>query len=99
MKSAVDIVNFFLIWITLGIALAWPFELFLFSYIILGPLHYLTEINWLDKQHYFLRSQDRRIFAWSMVGLVFLLTASLVISQSSNWQWTRPFHDAMLHSS
>ena len=99
MKSAVDIVNFFLIWLTLGLAMAWPFELFLFSYIVIGPLHYLTEINWLDKQHYFLRTQDRRPFAWGMAGLVFLLTVSLVISESANWQWTRSLHDAVLNSS
>ncbi len=98
MKSAVDIVNFFLIWITLGLALARPFELFLFSYIVLGPLHYLTEINWLDKQHYFLRAQDRRIFVWGMASFVFLLTVSLVIAESSNWEWTRAFHDHVLNS-
>lgn len=98
MKSAVDIVNFFLIWLTLGLALAWPFELFLFSYIVLGPLHYLTEINWLDKQHYFLRAQDRRVFVWSMAALVFLLTVSLVIAESANWQWTKAFHDAVVTS-
>ena len=99
MKSAVDIVNFFLIWLTLGLAMAWPFELFLFSYIVLGPLHYLTEINWLDKQHYFLRAQDRRPFVWTMAALVLLLTISLVIGESANWQWTKAFHDAMLDSS
>jgi hypothetical protein len=99
MKSAaVDIVNFFLIWLTLGLALAWPFELFLFSYVVLGPLHYLTEINWLDKQHYFLRAQDRRAFVWSMVVLVGLLTVSLVISESAHWQWAKGFHDAVLAS-
>ncbi|HEY1787144.1 MAG TPA: hypothetical protein VGJ73_03270 [Verrucomicrobiae bacterium] len=98
MKSAVDIVNFFLIWLTLALALARPFELFLFSYIVLGPLHYLTEINWLDKQHYFLRAQDRRIFVWSMIGLVSLLTVSLIIAESSNWQWTKGFHDAVATS-
>lgn len=95
MKSAVDIVNFFLIWAVLGLALARPFELFLFSYIVLGPLHYLTEINWLDQQHYFLRAQDRRVFVWSMAGLVFLLTVSLVITQSSNGSWTKAFHVEM----
>ena len=30
-----------------------PFHLFLFSYAVLGPLHYLTEINWLHKRRYF----------------------------------------------
>ena len=97
MKSAVDIANFFLIWATLGLALAWPFELFLFSYIIIGPLHYLTEINWLDKQHYFLRVQDRRAFVWSMVVLVLLLTASLIASESSDWRWTKSLHEAVFN--
>ena len=98
MKSAVDIVNFFLIWITLGLALARPFELFLFSYIVLGPLHYLTEINWLDKQHYFLRAQDRRVFVWGMGALVLLLTVSLVVAESANWHWTKVLHDSLLGS-
>ena len=30
-----------------------PFELLLFSYTILGPLHYLTEVGWLHKRGYF----------------------------------------------
>src|ERR1043165_8502495 len=30
-----------------------PFELFLFSYAVLGPLHYLTEISWLHDRKYF----------------------------------------------
>ncbi|HTR41280.1 MAG TPA: hypothetical protein VMH87_06655 [Pseudomonadales bacterium] len=98
MKSTVDIVNFFLIWITLGMAIAWPFELFLFSYIVIGPLHYLTEINWLDKQHYFLRAQDRRAFVWTMVVLVLLLTACVIAGETAFWQWTKPLHDAVLNS-
>jgi hypothetical protein len=36
-----------------------PFELFLFSYIVLGPLHYLTEISWLHKRTYFTRAGSR----------------------------------------
>ena len=34
-------------------AYAVPFELFLFSYAVLGPLHYLTEISWLHDRDYF----------------------------------------------
>jgi hypothetical protein len=98
MKPTVDVVNFFLIWISLGLAIAWPFELFLFSYIVIGPLHYLTEINWLDKQHYFLRAQDRRAFVWSMTVLVLLLTACVITGESSAWRWTKPLHDALLNS-
>lgn len=35
------------------VAFIFPFELFLFVYAFLGPLHYLTEINWLHKKQYF----------------------------------------------
>ena len=39
-----------------------PFELFLFSYGILGPLHYLTEIGWLHKKQYFTKGKYDFIF-------------------------------------
>jgi len=34
-----------------------PFELFLFSYAVLGPLHYLTEISWLHDRKYFAETE------------------------------------------
>ena len=37
-------------------AYAVPFQLFLFSYAVLGPLHYLTEISWLHDRGYFVRA-------------------------------------------
>src|SRR5207237_1302776 len=39
-----------------------PFELFLFSYGVLGPLHYLTEIGWLHKKNYFTRGKYDFVF-------------------------------------
>lgn len=39
-----------------------PFELFLFSYGILGPLHYLTEIGWLHKKNYFTKGKYDFLF-------------------------------------
>lgn len=36
-----------------------PFKLFLFSYAILGPLHYLTEINWLRNKNYFIPGEHK----------------------------------------
>jgi hypothetical protein len=34
-----------------------PFELFLFVYAVLGPLHYLTEISWLHDRNYFTKGK------------------------------------------
>jgi len=95
---SVDILNFFLIWFTLFLAMNWPFQLFLFSYIVLGPLHYLTEINWLDKQKYFLQSKDSRVFVWSMVALVLLLTAGTLFPSAGTYEWSKPIYNAVYGS-
>jgi|ERR1043165_2330704 hypothetical protein len=50
---AIDLVNIGLMIISCVAAFVVPFELFLFSYAVMGPLHYLTEINWLHKRNYF----------------------------------------------
>jgi hypothetical protein len=58
MRSA-DRVNYANIGLMLGSCLAafvFPFELFLFSYAVLGPLHYLTEISWLHDRSYFVKT-------------------------------------------
>src|SRR6187551_589263 len=49
----VDLLNVGLIAISLVAAFALPFELFLFAYAVLGPLHYLTEISWIHDRGYF----------------------------------------------
>ncbi|MDQ3046889.1 MAG: hypothetical protein M3R27_05020 [Bacteroidota bacterium] len=51
-----------------------PFEVFLFSYAFLGPLHYLTEISWLEKKNYFIRS---RTDIWIFVALVCIITIGM----------------------
>lgn len=52
-----------------------PFELFLFAYAVLGPLHYLTEISWIHDRGYFVDGREARrsrtvVAAWLLlVGL------------------------------
>ena len=55
-------INTSLIIVSCLIAYFIPFELFLFSYGILGPLHYLTEIGWLHKKQYFTKGKYDFIF-------------------------------------
>ena len=55
-----DKLNYFnigLILISCLVAFYVPFELFLFSYAILGPAHYLTEISWLHERNYFTKGK------------------------------------------
>jgi hypothetical protein len=56
-----------------------PFEVFLFSYAVLGPLHYLTELSWLEKKNYFIRSRSD---VWVFVALVTLITIGMFNNDS-----------------
>ncbi len=51
--AKINYINIALMIISAIAAFIIPFELFLFSYAVLGPLHYLTEISWLHKRRYF----------------------------------------------
>ena len=62
--AAVELANVGLMGLAFAVACIVPFELFLFAYAVLGPLHYATEISWL---------YDRRFFAprksdWLLLG-------------------------------
>ena len=61
-------------------ALAWflPFELFAFSYVVLGPLHYLTQISWLH---------DRGYFTKGKVGAPLLIAGAAIVTFA--WQLDR----------
>lgn len=66
-----------------------PLQVFLFSFAILGPLHYLTEIAWLRKKQFYVRGG--RI---SSRAYVLLATAAVAVTLSSEvlrhdvWFWT-----------
>src|ERR1700733_27373 len=68
--KTIDLANIVLMIISCVAAFLMPFELFLFSYAVLGPLHYLTEINWLKGKNYFVKEKK---WIW-----VFALCAALI---------------------
>lgn len=55
--TQLNLLNIGLMLISTVIAFVLPFELFLFSYAVLGPLHYLTEISWLHQRNYFVKGK------------------------------------------
>jgi hypothetical protein len=61
-SSTIHHINTGLIILSCIVAFYIPFELFLFSYGILGPLHYLTEIGWLHKKNYFTKGKYDFVF-------------------------------------
>jgi hypothetical protein len=67
----INYLNIGLMLLSAGMAFAYPFELFLFVYAVLGPLHYLTEISWLHDKNYYTKGK---------YDYAFLGAASLVIT-------------------
>jgi hypothetical protein len=65
--------NIGLILLSCAVAFFVPFELFLFSYAVLGPLHYLTEISWLHQRNYFSNGKRDYIFLGLAGVILFLL--------------------------
>lgn len=77
----VDILNCGLIVLSLVLAYALPFKLFVFSYVVLGPLHYMTEIGWLDSKGFFVRKKSD---AWWLVGLCGAASAATMANYFSD---------------
>lgn len=66
----IDYLNIGLILISLILAYLLPFKLFMFAYAVLGPLHYLTEINWLNEKSYFVNSR-KLIWTFCIFAILF----------------------------
>lgn len=65
----IDTANIGLMLISALAAFVLPFELFLFAYAVLGPLHYLTEIGWLHKKGYY--TTGKNDFLWlAILGVI-----------------------------
>ncbi len=95
----IEITNFLLIWVTLFFAFQFPFQLFLLSYAILGPLHYLTEINWLEKKNYFLAHQnDKKHYLKAVIISLLLLTITFAFFEIGKWEFTKSLHESILTS-
>lgn len=72
----IDLLNIGAIVVSAVLAYLMPFQLFLFSYAILGPLHYLTEIGWLDQKGYYIRQKSNYKF---FVVMAVIYSLSVVV--------------------
>jgi hypothetical protein len=63
----IDTLNIGLLFLSAILAYNFPLQLFILSFAILGPLHYLTEINWLYNTSYH-KSTNKNI--WLFMGVI-----------------------------
>ncbi|MEY2923658.1 MAG: hypothetical protein RLZZ337_198 [Bacteroidota bacterium] len=91
----IDYVNIGLMVFAFFVSIKLPFHLFLMAYAILGPLHYLTEIGWLDDKNYF--STNKRD-AWILVVLCALVTLAFSIYQFGSFEFTKTWTESLNQS-
>jgi hypothetical protein len=73
-----------------------PFQLFIFSYAVLGPLHYLTEIGWLHQRNYFTNGKsDFKLLI--LISIVILIIHQLKMHQDSDLLQQIPYSTSIIH--
>jgi hypothetical protein len=72
-SSRIDLVNIGLVILSCIAAYLFPLELLVFSFVVLGPLHYLTEISWLEKRGFFVRERFDYFFLVAMCLAIAIL--------------------------
>jgi hypothetical protein len=74
--NRINYINIGLMLVSMFAAFVMPFEVFLFAYAFMGPLHYLTEISWLHDRNYFTKG---KYDFWFLIFLCLLLSAEYFI--------------------
>lgn len=69
--KGINYTNIFLMILSAAMAFLFPFHLFLFVYAVLGPLHYLTEMSWLERRKFFI---EKKSDVWLYLLMALLLT-------------------------
>lgn len=75
----INYLNIALMIISAILAMYKPFEVFLFAFLLLGPLHYLTEISWLEKKSFYSNSKTA---AWLFLPCCLLLMIPEVVKHT-----------------
>lgn len=78
--AGINYLNIGLMAVSAFFAYLLPFELFLFSYAFLGPLHYLTELSWLEKKNFFVKSKKE---AWLFVFLAIAAALGSIVPETN----------------
>lgn len=69
----VEQMNFAMLLLAAAVSCVLPFDVFLFSYAVLGPLHYLTELHWLKNKDFFISKNIVKVFVLLFVVLSLFL--------------------------
>lgn len=75
-----ELLNSIMLILSFLVSIFLPFDTFLFSYAVLGPLHYLTELHWLKSKKFFLQKQQNPFNSIFSISLIIIPIVILVAS-------------------
>ena len=78
--SKVDRLNVFLVFLSAALAYLFPIRLLVLVFAILGPLHYFTEIHWLDKKGFFYRGDSKKWFWFALICCFLVVSPKLIFA-------------------
>lgn len=85
--TRINVLNIGLIILSCVAAFIMPFEVFLFAYAVLGPLHYLTEISWLHDRQYYSKGKYDYLF---LIVIGFIITWDYMSYRFHLWPYGNP---------
>lgn len=85
-----DHLNLMLIIFSAGMAIFFPYQTFVVAYLFIGPIHYLTETQWLSQKKFFLPNKWWG-FVLPVFAVLILLFNKLEDSGIFNLEWTSFF--------
>lgn len=95
-SQVTDLINSLLMLVSALVAWKLPFHLFLFSYAVLGPLHYLTEIFWLREKNYFLPVKKNYLWIILPAILVSVLIWLNELDEVKNWSIFKQYGNSFI---
>jgi hypothetical protein len=82
MDNRINYVNIGLMIFSCVAAFVMPFEVFLFAYAFMGPLHYLTEISWLHDKNYYTKG---KYDYWILIGIGVFISLEYLTYKFGLW--------------
>ena len=90
--TRINTLNIGLMIFSMVAAFVMPFEVFLFAYAFMGPLHYLTEISWLHDKKYFTKGKYDYLVLL-IIGII--ITFEYFAYKTHFWPFDTEDHRAM----
>jgi hypothetical protein len=78
----IDYLNIGLMLLTTALAFVWPLEQLFFANLLLAPVHYLTELAWLERRNFFVERRRDIVVLFVIGGFWFV---SFVLIQLKNY--------------